>query len=186
MSTDEKKLKEEILLLEKEIENKKKSLFLLRFYKLVNINEEYIQDNIQDNIQDIKINVNIHKNTWKIEYTHKTNKYNENDYNHEDDIKTDYEPHYKKTNIIFGYNEKYFLNSLNDINRFKIYVNSQNDIRIINKDYDIELEQSEQYDLIQEYKMNKNIPEWLALRLLIYMYDNKWDSDSIIKHLGYV
>ena len=70
--------------------------------------------------------------------------------------------------------------------KYNIYKNSKGDLRIINLDYDLELDMDEQYSLIYRYAYNKNIPECIALRIFLYMIYNKWDDDDMTTYLSVV
>jgi hypothetical protein len=89
----------------------------------------------------------------------------------------------KITQISFGKLKKYFLKG--GI-KFNIYRNSNGELRIINSDYEFELDLEEQKSLILKYTSNKNVPEWLALKVFLYISYNKWDDRSIINHLSVI
>ncbi len=89
----------------------------------------------------------------------------------------------KVTQISFGKLKKYFLKG--GI-KFNIYRNSNGELRIINSDYEFELDLEEQKSLISKYSSNKNVPEWLALKVFLYISYNKWDDRSIINHLSVI
>jgi hypothetical protein len=89
----------------------------------------------------------------------------------------------KITQISFGKLKKYFLKG--GI-KFNIYRNSNGELRIINSDYEFELDLEEQKSLILKYASNKNVPEWLAIKVFLYISYNKWDDRSIINHLSVI
>ena len=196
-----------ILKLEKELKECKQKLFLNRFYKLY-------KKNIQPCISNIKIDIDHKNNDWVISYEHYTNNYSINNYTinnaeiydnnlnynkqannittkpnnittaEPNNITTaDADAEKKKTIISFGKSKKYFIRG--GI-RYNIYRNSSGDLRIINSDYDLELDMEEQYELISNYANNVNIPECLALSIFIYLSDNNWDDTNLITYLSVV
>jgi hypothetical protein len=178
----EAKLKAEIIYLEEQLDNKLTEFFLIRLRKMLGISEHGLKDN---GVTSITINIGI--DSWVIGYTHKTDQYNENNYNCGDESETETESKSKISKILFGHTDNYFLSGQNThVGRFKIYTNSQKTLRVINSDYDIELDKDAQSELIRQYTENAAIPEWVALKIFTYMCDNKWDSDSIITHLSTV
>jgi hypothetical protein len=169
---NEYEIKKEIILLEEEITAKKNKLFLYRLSKLYKHSP---------NISGITIEVDPANVSWNIKYTHETNNYNHNYYNVGDNLEMD---SYKKhTKISIGKNKKYFIKGGISYN---IYRNSNNELRIINKEYDLELDMSEQRNLIIRYSRNHDIPEYMALSILLYISDNKWDDESIIHYLSII
>ena len=70
--------------------------------------------------------------------------------------------------------------------RFKIYRKSSKILSIINKDYNIELDIMEQTALIERYSKNKNIPEWLALKVFLSIRENEWDDESVINYFSII
>jgi len=176
----ESKLKQEIQELEEQLDTKLAAFFIIRLRKMLGVSEQGLAD---WGITDVSISIDT--DSWVIGYTHTTEKYNENNYNCGDESETEVESKPKTSKILFGNDDRYFLSGQNTrVGRFKIYTNSQKTLRVINSDYDIELDKDAQSDLIRQYSENKDIPEWAALKFFTYMCDNKWDSDSIIKHLG--
>ena len=182
-----------IIKLEKELKECKQKLFLNRFSKLY-------KKNIQPCISNIKIDIDHKNNDWVISYEHYTNYYSINNYTinnaeiYDDNLnykKQDNSPspkaktnsEEKKTIISFGKSKKYFI--IGGI-KYNIYRNSSGDLRIINSDYDLELDMEEQYELINNYATNINIPECLALSVFIYLSDNKWDDINLITYLSVV
>ena len=89
----------------------------------------------------------------------------------------------KETYVSFGKNKKYFIKGCI---KYNIYKNSTGELRIINSEYDLELDMEEQYLLINKYANNVNIPESLALSVFLYLSDNKWDDLNIITYLSVV
>jgi hypothetical protein len=167
----ESKLKTEILHLEEQLDNKLTEFFLIRFRKMLGISNQGLKDS---GVTSITINIDI--DSWVIGYTHKTNHYNENNYNCGDESETEVESKPKISKILFGHSDTYFLSGQNThVGRFKIYTNSQKTLRVINSDYDIELDRDAQSELIRQYTENNAIPEWIALKFFTYMCDNKWD-----------
>jgi hypothetical protein len=195
-------LADEIHKLEKIINMKKNMLFLARLSKMCNAD-------LRDTISNIIINIDREESTWTITYTHTTNSYDPNDYLNDTYLNEDEteeivdiisgncttngleeitsknsDTRYKKVTVIsFGKHKKYFIKG--GI-KLSIYHNSAGELRIINPNYDFELDLDEQKNLITEYSNNKNIPECLALSVFLYMSYNKWDDTSIVNHFGLV
>lgn len=117
---------------------------------------------------------------WTIAYKC-TVTYDENNYNHNDDSEADTEPYIKTFEISFGKGKRYFING-NQL-RFKIYRNSTNKLRILNADYTADLDIDEQEILINSYSYNYNIPEWFAIRILLFMEKNEWSDENLITYL---
>lgn len=179
---NEKTLKDYILKVETELEKMKKQLFRLRLYKLLGITENQLSTLGVSNLEMM-----VYDDEWSISYNHYTNKYDENNYNYADDSDAETEPREKNTNICFGETDKLFLRGKGiRMTRFKLYRNSRNELRIINKDYNLELDTESQQELIGNYSRNKHIPEWLALRIFLYMCEHAWESENLIQYLGIV
>ena len=182
-------LKNEILQLNILIKEKNNEVFIYKLYKLVEIEDvdTYIPAVIELCISDIHLN--IQTDTWSIEYKHHTNEYNENDYNYHNDSDCEITPLHKITYVKFGIDKKYYIKISNTSNefkdsRFKIYRNSKKELRVINMDYDIELDVDEQYELITNYTLNRNIPEWLALLVFKNLSDNEWSDINVISYFS--
>lgn len=107
--------------------------------------------------------------------------YDENNYNHNDDSEADTMPSIKTFELSFGKGKKYFING--NQQRFKIYRNSTNKLRILNADYTADLDIDEQEILIDSYSFNYNIPEWFAIRILLFMEKNEWSDENLITYL---
>ncbi len=173
----------EILQMEHDLNEKKKLLYLQRLYKILGYNN----DNVP-NINSIIINTDEINDTWYISYIHKTNEYNTLDYlyeKNEDNIYEKTSKTSKTSKIIFGSNithsgtKKYFIKGgvLLDL-----YKTSVNELRIINLEYQFDIDYDEQKDLITGYSENINIPEYVAIKFMMYMSDNEWDDTAIINH----
>jgi len=176
------KLKEEILELENQLEEKRDKFFKLRLYKLLGIAEQQLETY---GVTDLVLN--IYEDEWEIVYKYTTAQFDENDYNHGDDSNEETEIREKTANITFGESGKLFISGKGiRSSRFKMYRNSRKEMRVINTDYSIELGTEEQLDLIRGYTQSKKIPEWLALSVFLYMCDNEWDTENIIQYLGTV
>jgi transcription initiation factor TFIIIB Brf1 subunit/transcription initiation factor TFIIB len=121
---------------------------------------------------------------WSISYIHKTDSYNESSYKFEN-TPSDSKRVSKITKIVFGKNKKYYIKG-NYGNRIKIYRNSKNQLRIINVDYDIQLNVAEQIKLMEKYSEDLSLPEWLAIRVFLYMAKNDWDDENIVSHLSVI
>jgi hypothetical protein len=176
---DEEKITSNILDLEKKITDQKKNLSMLRLCKLLGISEQSIESL---GIKKIKFDIGV--DTWNITYIHHTNKYDENDYDFDSDSEGETEVCPKTTQIRFGKTLKYYIKRPSGIRstRFKLYRNSKKELRVINTDYDIELDMDEQMELIHKYSENKNIPEWMALKVIIYICENEWQDNHIINY----
>ena len=116
-----------------------------------------------------------------ITYNHHTEQYDENNYIYNYDSEIETEPHTRHTTVTFGKKNKYFIKTGNTTNRFKIYRNSNKELRIINTDYCIELDPDDQIELLQRYASNRDIPEWLAIKFFLYMADIDLQDTDIIK-----
>jgi hypothetical protein len=174
---DEYEIKREIHRLEDRLLYNKNILFLYRLSKLYKKSS---------NISDIDIDVDPVNLTWSIQYNHRSNNYSSNyyDYNNNDEYPDKKSEICKKnTKISFGKNKKYFIKGGIAYN---IYRNSSDELRIINKDYDLELDMKQQKNLIIRYSKNFDIPEYMALSVLLYISDNKWDDESIIHYLSII
>jgi hypothetical protein len=181
-SIQEEKLKTTILDLEEQITDHKNKLFMYRLCKLLCKTEQQIKD---ANITNL--NIFIDDDVWDISYIHTTNDYNSNDYNFDIESEDESDVRLKISNVHFGKAKKYYIKG-NGIrqSRFKLYKNSRKDLRIINTDYDIELDMDEQFELIGKYSENKNIPEWLAIKVFLHICENEWQDQHIINYLGTV
>jgi len=191
---DENEFRIYILKLEKELKDSKEKLFLNRLSKLYD-------KSLQNCISEIKIDIDQKNNDWNICYKHNTKNYSLDNYlydldttnNASSDIKNhlyeinketvEKETVEKETVVIFGKNKKYFIKG--GI-KYNIYKNSTSELRIINSEYDLELDMEEQYSLINRYANNVNIPECLALSVFLYLSDNKWDDLNIITYLSVI
>jgi len=169
-------LKKEIINLEKTLSQKRSQFFRLRLFKLVNF------VGISSIIGDIEFDID---ENWSITYTHYTDKYDENNYIYDSDSELETDPRPKTTKITFGNNEGYFIQG-NHGDRFIIYRNSKNILRIVNADYTAEIGIADQTELVKNYSNNINIPEWLAIKLFLYMSENDWDDNNIKSYLSIV
>lgn len=175
-------IKAKIYELELKLTIEKNRLFMLRLFKLLNIDRN---DLLNLNVKNLLISVVDDK--WNISYDHSTNNYDENNYNHSYDSDADLEPREKSTHVSFGYNNKLFLRGKGiRMSRFKLYRNSRGKLRIINNDYRFELDTEEQFKLISSYRKNKHVPEWLALNVFLYMCEHQWETENIIMYLSKV
>jgi len=181
---DETNLKNRILVLEKELNALRQQLFLGRLYNIIGMFEKTVMDWGVSNINIVVNNLDLE---WRIKYDHHTDKYNVNDYNNSADSDEETEIKEKKTTVSFGVSNKYYIKtSSTQYIRFKIYMNSKKELRIINEYYDIELDLEEQEVLLERYANNKNIPEWLAIRFFRFMSENEWYNEEIIHHFSFV
>jgi hypothetical protein len=180
----EEKLKIEIAELQLVLSNKKHELFHLRLSEMIG---KTYQDMSQMGVSNVKFEILSDNKSleWNISYTHYTDMYDENAYINSSDSEAETTPAQKTTYINFGKGKKYYIRG-NGNNRFKIYKNSKNDLRIINTDYDIELDLEDQEELIKRYSENKHIPEWLAIKAFSYLSENTWSDEHIINYLSLV
>ncbi len=178
-------LRDEILILEKELTEKKKQLFLKRLETIAGCSFA------ESCILNLNISTDQRKGTWQISYVHYTKAYNINEYMYNTtDSETEvaetepdnYQQH-KKTKIVFGKMAKYYIKGGIPLN---VYRNTTGEIRISNPDYEFDLDLDEQRNLVRNYADNYNLPEWFAIAVLLFMSDNKWDDDAIINHLSFV
>jgi len=201
------RLQQEILHLQQQLKEKKEKYFLERLISLID------SDVNLNNISNIKLN--ILDNQWSVTYIHKTSEFKECDYDYEQTtipaieqttdstieqttipaieqttipaIEQTTIPAIEKTTIItFGEAENPYIIGTNTRNRFKLYYNSSDILRIINNDYSIELDISEQSDLIDNYSNNPNIPEWFALKIFKFLANNDWKKSHIILYLSII
>lgn len=175
-------LRIEILSLEKTLLEKKKQLFLNRLEAIANCSFAKV------GISNIEIVINALENTWQLSYLHNTLNFNANDYaNNEDSEDNENESKtlstMKETRIIFGKLNKYFIKGGIKLN---VYRNTAGELRVHNPDYEFDLDLEEQRILVREYSSNYNLPEWLAIKIMLYLSDNNWDDQSWINHLSVV
>lgn len=167
-------LRAEILHLEQTLQDKKNILFNARLAKIYGNS---------DNISNIEIHVDPEDDTWLISYTHQTDKYDPSAYAYNDDSAGDDEYNVHESRISFGKSKRYFIKGGIKLN---VYRNSAGELRIINPDYEFDLDLDEQRSLIDKYAQNKDIPEWMAIKVMLYISDNKWDDQSIINHFSVI
>lgn len=172
-------LRKDILQLEEQINIKKKQLFLNRLETISGMSFA------KSCISHVEINLSSSDNTWNISYNHITDMYNSNDYTYTEDSETEENEDigHKETVISFGKNSKYFIRGGV---KLTIYRNTAGELRVINPDYEFDIDLDEQRQLVQTYADNPNLPEWLAIKVFLYLSDNKWDDQSLINHLSTV
>lgn len=182
---EEEKLKAEMLDLKKKYAICKRKYFILRLWKLLKPTAENMKT-----IQNIKIYMQNDKSDqkWYISYLHHTDNYNVNDYILHEDSEVENEDKAKDTNITFGYETqngkpKYYIKG-NSQTRFKVYRTNKKSLSIVNTDYDVDLDIDEQTELIEKYSNNNNIPEWLALKILLYFRENEWENSNIVAYFS--
>lgn len=175
----EEKIESEICSLKKIIQEKKKKLFMIRIKKILDIKNNF---SMIEGINYINF-TSEENNKWCINYTHLTNNFDTNNYNYNIDSDIETESKIKKTNVYFGKSKKYYLKGVRS-NQFKIYRNSKKQLRILNSDYNIELDLDEQYELITKYSKNYDIAEWLALRVFIFIAENEWSDENFVTHFS--
>lgn len=186
-------LKTEILQLEKILSQKKKQLFFNRLEKIAG-------DSLNSKgIDNIDIQHNSTDKTWQISYTHKTNNYSSSMYAYSGDSDSDHdqEPDInsaqhsaqefsgipKETKISFGKSNKYFIKGGIKLH---VYRNTAGELRVINPEYEFDLDLDEQKKLVREYSENHDLPEWFAIVVMLYLSDNEWDDAAFINHLSIV
>lgn len=159
--------------LQQVIDEKKEELFLHRLGKITKCE---FRTGDKYNIAYERIS-----SSWSISYDFETDKYDVNDYNYNSDSETEIAVKKKRCRITFGKNSNRYFIKGNGIrsNRFKIYRNSRGLLRIINHDYNAEIDLTEQKDLLMGYGSNKDLPEWLAVRVFMYIFTHEWSDDSI-------
>jgi hypothetical protein len=172
-------LREDILRLESELNDMKKALFLHRFFKIIGTSSV--------NITNVVIKTDVETDTWYITYIHKTPNYNVLNYLYEktDDTYDANETINKTSKIIFGVHiinngtTKYFIKGGAALD---LYKTSTNELRIINMEYQYDIDYDEQKELIIAYSENVDIPEFAAIKFMLFMSDNDWDDTSVINH----
>lgn len=192
-------LRSEIFALEKQLKEKKEQLFLSRLTKIVvfsgddpgDIDEKKqyaaINDAIEKCINNVKIIVDAEEKTWSIHYSHTTDSFDESSYL--DEQIEDVQPPIKKTTkvsmgrMLIGKTYKYFMKGFAC---FSVYRNGTDELRIINKEYEYDLDLDDQRALIEKYSEDMNIPEWFAIRIFLFMAKNKWDDEGMINHFSIV
>lgn len=189
MTTD---LKTEILQLEKILAQKKKQLFFNRLEKIAGCSL-YTRG-----ISNIDIQHNSADKTWQITYTHQTNNYSSAMYSYnesesDDDHTSEMESAddhsavksgiQKETRITFGKSNKYFVRGGIKLH---VYRNTAGELRVINPEYEFDLDLDEQKKLVREYSENYDLPEWFAITTMLYLSDNMWDDEAFINHLSIV
>lgn len=177
---DEQKIRDEIKTLEAELKEKKTKLFNARLLKLLEMTEEQVKDFGVENIA-----INMGTEEWNITYNHHTDNYTENNYIHDDGSEIEFDPVKRKFTIQFGKNKKYYIKG-NGNNRFTIYRNGLKKLRVSSSQYSVELDLDEHAKLIENYSNNPDIPEWLALKIFIYMSKDNWSDENIIIYLSSV
>lgn len=177
MSSDEKELKAEIYNLEKILAEKKGKLFNDRLRSLYPVQ-------LNSAITHNGISCTANTQEWKITYTHSTDQYSSDLYITEDESSSDEPPVALQSTISFGKSgKKYFLKGGVE---FNIYRNSTGELRVINPEYDFEIDMDEHRALIHKYSINVDIPEACALSVFQYIADNKWDDAAVINYLSVV
>jgi hypothetical protein len=170
----------EIQDLERQLKEKKDALFNARLSTMLHA------DQTNTTFKILEIKTSAVERTWSIRYTHYTPCFNWFNYNYIDDdteekFYDDDKPIAKHSEIVFGKNKTYFIHGGL---KFNVYRNSNKELRIINVDYDIDLDIEQQSNLIKNYTQNANIPEWVALSILMYMIEHSWDDIDIIRYIS--
>lgn len=165
------------------LKKKKKELFLCNLLNILGCSES----ELKENISDIGLNA-VSSSEWTITYKHKTDCYNENDYvNSSDSEIEECNPYSQTVGVSFGISDdKYFIKRLTRLparDIFTVYRGSDGLLRIINAEYELDIDMVEQKKLIRKYLKNKNIPEWLALTLFTYMNANDITEEKLFELL---
>jgi hypothetical protein len=124
---------------------------------------------------------------WEITYISNV-EFDINNYNFDDASETETDIRKREFEITFGcYNSKYYIAG-NRAVKYEIYRTAEDKIRILNKKYDEErdLEMEEQDELIKRYSETPSIPEWLALKVFLFMNENDWDDAAICRYFSVV
>lgn len=177
-------LRNEIIELEKQLKIKKEILFRNRLLQFLDVTEELLT---LCGISDLNVEIKPDSKTdWKLTYTH-TNTYNEDDYVDDIEHSVHYAPHMRTTQVKCGRSlANHYIQSNVGRNRFSVYIKNATIIRVVNKDYNIELDISEQNKLMQKYTQNKSIPEWLAIHMFLCINKHSWNDSDIVVHLSIV
>jgi hypothetical protein len=176
MSEDHDQLRSAIIQLKRELEKKTTQLFALRFKNIVKT-DAYV---------DIEFAM-FSPVDWSISYSIDVN-YNIANYLPDCDDTTGAtgaaETADTRQRVSFGfYKGKHFIKLQNDEHqRFGLYRNSKKELRLINKDYDTDLDLDEQSELINRYSRNTNIPEYIAVRFFLFVIVNRWTDEGIFYH----
>jgi hypothetical protein len=171
---DDEKFREKVLELQKVYFAARDELFVRRLYKMLGKSEHS-----KLAISSIKFEMTDGDN-WCISYVHETAEYSANNYKLVDEEESSNSSKPLTSNMSFGIeNGQYFLSGNTIHNSFKIYRNSSGLLRVINEDYSVELDIDEQIELITRYSKCIDIPEYPALRILLFMIENEWDDEDI-------
>ncbi len=169
------KIKNDIISLSKEIEEKQyklKALLSEFFTKKVKMFLAFdkADDYAYQTIKSFYFSQS--EDSWKCRYTHETKEYSINNYcvNSESEDE-EMESKYLKTKISFGYRDsKYFINCVNKA--IKVFT-SKNLPKLYSPEYEYETNM-DQYEIMDEYSKNKNIPEWLMIRFFSQVHKHKY------------
>lgn len=195
-------IKADILQLEDILHRKKNVLFIERLRKIIGVDKSKFDTSSPDwleklpissftnisfdgsSISNIDITVDTLEKTWCISYEHHTSRYDPSKYAYNDESADESDESVeKKTKIEFGKSRKHFIKGGR---KLTVYRNTSGVLRITNPEYEAEIDLEEQKELMGRYATNIHLPEWLAIKTLLYFSDNKWDDDSIIKHFSIV
>ena len=202
-------LKDEIRVIEIELLKKKKMLIIKRLELISGIKLS------KANVYISNIDCNNIDKTWCITYNYKTDNFSQLLYDYDHNIKniddpenidckelTDFNNELNNVNnikyhtftcentIMFGKSNKYFIKKnkkfVDDVN-LHVYKNKTTDeLYIVNKDYEYELDLDEQKLLVTKYSKNYNIPEWFAITVFLYLDVNNWDDESFVNYLSII
>ena len=179
-------VKREILALQDQLNKKTQKYFVDRLKRLLGKGETTLSE---FGVSNLYID-NQSKDEWKISYNYMTKAYDSDAYNNLDTDQERRDPVTLtdfQTTVSFGMtanNRMYLTNCKSDDSRFKIYYKSLTELRIINREYLMELDKNEQHELMETYAKNANIPEWLAISFYLIMSKNKWRASDIMTFLS--
>lgn len=168
----------------------KQKLFELRLSVMADIHDEDVDEKKSDTITFESLGItNLrfipgNDDEWCLTYEHKTEKYNVNNYtNSEESEDEDAQDIKKETKVCVGFEKNsYYLHGTSK-RRFNIYRhNTTKQIKVKNTLYRMQLDQIEQRELMNKYVDNLDIPEWLAIKVLLHMQDEEWDDKHLILH----
>lgn len=189
-------LREEVLALKDELAKKTLEMFRRRMVEMVG------QD-VCDSVSDVRFTQPMadakarcsecksdEKTIWEINYTHNTAEFHPSMYDINSDSETDsntstVKPVPTTTKITISKRGRRFFIQGGNV-QFNIYYNSEDKIRIINKDY-CEGMSLEDYDILASYYANTScIPESFALAILLYLNKHRWDDGALATYLTVV
>lgn len=178
MADTEETLCAEITRLKQQLHEKILKLRVLRLYKYINLDTDYIANGLK-HVEFIDIRVK--PDYWCVKYKHTTTNFSENNYIFNSDSEVEEPPKYKVTEICFGYEDnKYFIHGNKD--RFKLFISAANQIRIMLLNYEVEMDIQDHLEFWHSAMFNKDMPEFIALRMFDVMNRSTWTSEDVIQY----